>query len=108
MLKNGGSDDANFHALNKQLNEEAASLAWTKSRGHTWGNVRPQEQQDIDEFEYESPISYRLGGRTVGMAGSARRATAAAAYQWMVDTLATNEKEPYLDDNFECMVNVTS
>ncbi|GAB2242659.1 hypothetical protein Droror1_Dr00019434 [Drosera rotundifolia] len=91
--------DANFHALNKQLNEEAAALDWTKSRGHTLGNVRPQEQYDIDEFEHESPMSYKLGGTTVGMGVSARTAATAAAHQRMVDALATSEKEPDPDDS---------
>ncbi|KAL9258841.1 Protein-tyrosine-phosphatase IBR5-like protein [Drosera capensis] len=91
--------DANFHVLNKQLNEEAAALDWTKSRGHTLGNVRPQEQYDIDEFEHESPMFYKLGGTTVGMAVSARAAAAAAAaHQRMVDALSTSEKEPDSDD----------
>ncbi|GAB2274958.1 hypothetical protein Dimus_009727 [Dionaea muscipula] len=92
--------DANFHALNKQLNEEASTLDWTKSRGHTLGNIRPQEQYDLDEFEPENPMSYKLGGTTFGMLASARVASVAAAHHRIANSLAASGyKEPDPDDS---------
>ncbi|CAO2184147.1 unnamed protein product [Urochloa humidicola] len=74
--------DANFFALNKQLNEEAASLDWTKSQGHMLSGRKIFDSYE-DEFVLEPGITaagHRLGGESSSMA-SARALSGAAAYQ---------------------------
>ncbi|KAF8654517.1 hypothetical protein HU200_061708 [Digitaria exilis] len=74
--------DANFFALNKQLNEEAASLDWTKSTGHMLSGRKIFDSYE-DEFDLEPGITaagHRLGGESSSLA-SARALSGAAAYQ---------------------------
>lgn len=89
--------DANFYALDKQLNQEAASLDWTRSRGHSLSSVTSSDHYDVDrEFESQSPLAHKLGGSSSVAASSAREASVAAAYDRF--TLASDtekeEKEP--------------
>ncbi|XP_042520500.1 uncharacterized protein LOC122093993 [Macadamia integrifolia] len=73
--------DANFFALDKQLNEEAASLDWTRSRSRTLSGDRPSEHHE-EEFYVGSSgnTSQRLGGKMPDQLASARASSVAAAY----------------------------
>lgn len=92
--------DANFYALDKQLNQEATSLDWTKSRGHTLNGVG-----HVDEYEEETYISdnrsrsQKLGGSASDQLGSARASSVSAAYRRLA-FLANSSgvyDEPYPD-----------
>ncbi|KAG0466825.1 hypothetical protein HPP92_018405 [Vanilla planifolia] len=65
--------DANFLALNKQLNEEASSLDWTKSNSHTLSG------QEVDNVLETVSQSYKLGGGS-NILHTARASSVAAAY----------------------------
>ncbi|CAO2207163.1 unnamed protein product [Urochloa humidicola] len=84
--------DAKFFALNKQLNEEAASLDWTKSRGHMLSGRKIFDSYE-DEFDLESGITaagHRLGGESSSLA-SARALSGAAAYQRFLNASAKED-----------------
>ncbi|XP_057953623.1 uncharacterized protein LOC131147957 [Malania oleifera] len=72
--------DANFHALEKQLNEEAATLDWTKSRSQTLSGVQHSEHHEEFYFEESSNLSHKLGGKTSDQLSSARASSIAAAH----------------------------
>ncbi|XP_073028969.1 uncharacterized protein [Primulina eburnea] len=78
--------DANFYALDSQLNKEAATLDWTKSRGHTLSGfthlVQYEEEFDINRNETSSQ---KLGGRT-SILPDARASSASAAYQRLANS----------------------
>ncbi|KAJ1255049.1 hypothetical protein BS78_K295800 [Paspalum vaginatum] len=81
--------DANFFALNKQLNEEAASMDWTKSRGHMLSGRKIFDSYE-DEFVLEPEITvggHKLGGESSSLA-SARALSGAAAYQRFLNASA--------------------
>ncbi|KAJ4976590.1 hypothetical protein NE237_001696 [Protea cynaroides] len=86
--------DANFFALNKQLNEEAASLDWTRSRSHTLSGVRPSEYYE-EEFYVGSSgnTSQRLGGKTPDQLASARASSVAAAYSRLANASTNRSGE---------------
>ncbi|GAB4859382.1 hypothetical protein Ancab_010845 [Ancistrocladus abbreviatus] len=94
--------DADFYALDKQLNEEASSLDWTRSRSYRLGEVRSFEQSDMDvNFEPESTLSHMLGGKRSDMPTSARAASVAAAHHRLASAhhrLASAHQEPDPDD----------
>jgi len=74
--------DAHFFALNKQLNEEAASLDWTKSSGHVLSGRKIFDSYE-DEFVLEPEphvVAHKLGGGSSSPA-SARVLPGVAAYQ---------------------------
>ncbi|KAL1317506.1 hypothetical protein AAHE18_15G138700 [Arachis hypogaea] len=54
--------DANFYALNKQLNQEAANLDWTRSASHTLSGVRNSEIHEEDFIGESSNVHQKLGG----------------------------------------------
>ncbi|RLM61909.1 uncharacterized protein C2845_PM14G18130 [Panicum miliaceum] len=84
--------DANFFALNKQLNEEAASLDWTKSRGHMLNGRKVFDSYE-DEFVLEpgtTVAGHRLGGELSSLA-SARALSGAAAYQRFLNASAKED-----------------
>ncbi|XP_022970761.1 uncharacterized protein LOC111469652 isoform X2 [Cucurbita maxima] len=55
--------DANFYALDKQLNEEAATLDWTRSKGHTLSGVSYSQYHDeSDDVQDGFGVSQKLGG----------------------------------------------
>ncbi|XP_057786523.1 uncharacterized protein LOC131003968 [Salvia miltiorrhiza] len=113
--------DSNFLALDSQLNKEAATLDWTKSRGHTLSGGTLSEQYD-EEFDTSSNVisSHKLGGR-VSVLPTARAASANAAFARLADTSTLlsessgvpdlniheiqNESKPVPDDSDgdECM-----
>ncbi|KAB1208766.1 hypothetical protein CJ030_MR6G024802 [Morella rubra] len=98
--------DANFYALDKQLNKEAASLDWTRSRGHTLNGVQYSEHYEENFFNRDgSNSSLKLGGSISDQLASARESSIAAAYRRLanasVNSLggsAANE-EPDPDDS---------
>ncbi|GMN27930.1 hypothetical protein TIFTF001_001856 [Ficus carica] len=98
--------DANFFALNSQLNKEAASLDWTRSASHTLSGVNRSEHFD-EEFYFgeASNFSQKLGGNTSDEMESARVASVAAAYRRILNASANSSgisevhEEPDPDDS---------
>ncbi|KAK2389051.1 zinc ion binding protein [Trifolium repens] len=82
--------DANFYALDKQLNQEAASLDWTKSTGHTLSGMRSSEILEDDFIEDSSNIPQKLGGSRSDQLMSARESSIIAAYHRMAN-VSTNK-----------------
>uniref|UniRef100_A0A0D9X9E5 WLM domain-containing protein n=1 Tax=Leersia perrieri TaxID=77586 RepID=A0A0D9X9E5_9ORYZ len=90
--------DANFFALNKQLNDEAASLDWTKSRGHVLSGRKIFDSYE-DEFDLEpdsAVVGHKLGGGSSSLA-SARVLSGAAAYKRLLNASAD------LDSSKDCV-----
>ena len=75
--------DSNFYALDKQLNQEAASLDWTRSTGHTLSGVRSSVIYEDDFIEDSSNIPQKLGGSRSDQLMSARESSVTAAYHRM-------------------------
>ncbi|KAJ4799528.1 Ubiquitin and WLM domain-containing metalloprotease [Rhynchospora pubera] len=98
--------DANFFALNKQLTEEAASLDWTRSKGHTLNGHRISDSYDEEEFSYTptKPIIANVLGGEVHPSASPRASSVAAAYQRFIDISTGNldqadpKNEPDLEE----------
>ncbi|OVA20037.1 PUG domain [Macleaya cordata] len=89
--------DANFYALDKQLNNEAASLDWTRSRSHTLsGHGRLDHYEEIEEYYAGtgSSSSQKLGGKTSDQLASAHASSVAAAYHRLANASA-NSSEGY-------------
>uniref|UniRef100_A0ACD6AIC3 Uncharacterized protein n=1 Tax=Avena sativa TaxID=4498 RepID=A0ACD6AIC3_AVESA len=101
--------DAHFFALNKQLNDEAASLDWTKSSGHVLSGRKIFDSYE-DEFVLEPEadvVGHKLGGGSSSIA-SARVLSGVAAYQRLLQAssadldssrVATSVKKPDPDDD---------
>ncbi|XP_073124426.1 uncharacterized protein [Henckelia pumila] len=99
--------DANFYALDSQLNKEAATLDWTKSMGHTLSgfthSVQYEEEFDIDQNETSSQ---KLGGQTSTLP-NARASSVSAAYQRLANSSTAllrssmNALEPDTDVNYK-------
>ncbi|KAM7267634.1 hypothetical protein ACFE04_009800 [Oxalis oulophora] len=102
--------DGDFYALDKQLNQEAASLDWTKSKGHTLSKVRHSEnyEEDID-FEERKSFSQKLGGNTSNMLNNARASSVIAAYRRLAQESTNSSEasklheEPDPDDSWDNM-----
>ncbi|CAM0912243.1 unnamed protein product [Alopecurus aequalis] len=83
--------DAHFFALNRQLNDEAASLDWTKSSGHVLSGRKIFDSYE-DEFVLEPEadvVGHKLGGRSSSLA-SARALSGVAAYQRLLNASLTD------------------
>ncbi|PON44609.1 WLM domain containing protein [Trema orientale] len=99
--------DANFFALNKQLNQEAASLDWTRSRSHTLSGARRTDHFEEEEFHVGegSHFSQKLGGTVSDQLESARVASVLAAHRRMANVSANSSgiseahEEPDPDDS---------
>ncbi|KAF9669577.1 hypothetical protein SADUNF_Sadunf14G0122000 [Salix dunnii] len=98
--------DANFYALDKQLNQEAASLDWTKSRGHTLSGDNHQLQYSKDFYVSDTiSSSVKLGGNVSNQLASARASSVAAAYHRLADASSNSSgainvhEEPDPDDS---------
>ena len=66
------------------MNQEAASLDWTRSRSHTLSGVQYSENY-YDSFVGDSSnIAQKLGGNTSDQLASARASSVAAAYRRLV------------------------
>lgn len=79
------------------MNEEAASLDWTKSTSRTLNGRKYTDNYEEDAYIDASreSVGQKLGGGMNSFA-SARASSVAAAYNRLVNVLA---KEPLLDDN---------
>ncbi|KVI10653.1 hypothetical protein Ccrd_010941 [Cynara cardunculus var. scolymus] len=79
--------DANFYALDKQLNLEADALDWTRSTRHTLSGTQKYQQHE-PEFhvsDSSSSLSHKLGGNSsLDSLANARASSVAAAYQRLV------------------------
>ncbi|XP_072973376.1 uncharacterized protein [Typha angustifolia] len=83
--------DANFFALNNQLNEEAFTLDWTKSRSHTLnGRKNFDTYEELFLEESSGTSGQKLGGVSEPLA-SARASSVAAAYQRSLDASTSLE-----------------
>ncbi|KAH0710977.1 hypothetical protein KY290_011275 [Solanum tuberosum] len=82
--------DVNFYALLKQLNEEAAKLDWTKSRGHTVSGHNLQHYEDNEDNDNLIGLSHKLGGQTSVF--NARASSVVAAYSRLAQA-STNPSE---------------
>lgn len=97
--------DSNFYALDRQLNQEAFALDWTRSRSHTLSDARFSGLDDmVNDLESESSLPHKLGGETSHMTASAREASVAAAYHRWVDSSIIHQessecKGPESDNN---------
>ncbi|KAG7543459.1 PUB-like domain superfamily [Arabidopsis thaliana x Arabidopsis arenosa] len=97
--------DENFYALDSQLNKEAESLDWTKSRGHTLNGTKFINDDDEEDyfFDENENVSQRLGGNRSDNLGNARESSVAAAYRRLSHTSVSKlSEEPDPDD----LVNV--
>ncbi|XP_054818057.1 uncharacterized protein LOC129317716 isoform X2 [Prosopis cineraria] len=97
--------DANFYALDKQLNQEATSLDWTKSAGNTLGDVRSSDYFEEDFERKNSNVPQKVGGNRSDLLASARASSVAAAYYRMTNASAQKaqrsavNEEPDSDDS---------
>ncbi|PSS16113.1 Ubiquitin and WLM domain-containing metalloprotease [Actinidia chinensis var. chinensis] len=73
--------DTNFYALDKQLNQEAASLDWTRSKSHTLSGIGHLEHYEEFFVDNRASTSHKLGGKTLDQLANARATSVAAAYQ---------------------------
>lgn len=71
-----------------QLNQEAASLDWTRSASHTLGGVRSSEIYEDDFIADNSNIPQKLGGNRTDQLLGARQSSIAAAYHRMANVSA--------------------
>ncbi|KAF5176469.1 Ubiquitin and wlm domain-containing metalloprotease [Thalictrum thalictroides] len=96
--------DAQFYALDSQLNREAASLDWTRSKGHTLSGLRRSDHYEEEFFEETGRISQKLGGKTTDEMATARATSVAAAHRRIVSSFNNSVKgqdvkvEPDPDD----------
>ncbi|KAF3443367.1 hypothetical protein FNV43_RR13049 [Rhamnella rubrinervis] len=98
--------DADFYAMDRQLNQEAASLDWTRSRSHTLTGVKHSEHYDEDFFVREGiSFTQKIGGNMSDQLATARASSVAAAYRrfpnFSINGLEISEvhEEPDLDDS---------
>ncbi|CAH8277119.1 unnamed protein product [Arabidopsis lyrata] len=97
--------DENFYALDSQLNKEAESLDWTKSRGHTLNGTKFINDDDEEDyfFDENENVSQRLGGNQSDNLGNACESSVAAAYRRLSHTSVSKlSEEPDPED----LVNV--
>ncbi|XP_075670514.1 uncharacterized protein LOC142640340 [Castanea sativa] len=73
--------DANFYGLDKQLNQEAASLDWTRLRSHTLSGIQYSETYEDSFVGDSSNSAQKLGGNTSDQLANARASSVAAAYR---------------------------
>ncbi|KAK7823098.1 ubiquitin and wlm domain-containing metalloprotease [Quercus suber] len=97
--------DANFYGLDKQLNQEAASLDWTRSRSHTLSAVQYSETYENSFVGDSSNSAQKLGGNTSDQLASARASSVAAAYRRLANASENSlggsivNEEPDPDDS---------
>lgn len=77
-----------------QLNQEAASLDWTRSAGHTLSGVRSSETYEDDFIaDDNSNIPQKLGGNRSDQLISARESSVTAAYHRMASVISNKLEE---------------
>ncbi|KAL5861513.1 hypothetical protein ACOSQ4_002809 [Xanthoceras sorbifolium] len=104
--------DANFYALDKQLNQEAAALDWTRTRGQTLSEVRHSDhyEENFDGGDVRN-FSQKLGGNVSDQLASARASSVAAAYRRLASASVNSSEvskvheEPDSDDSGSIMRN---
>ncbi|XP_062009341.1 uncharacterized protein LOC133725943 isoform X1 [Rosa rugosa] len=93
--------DATFYAFDKQLNQEAESLDWTRSRGHTLSGARYTEHYENSYVGERSNSSHKLGGNMPDQLASARASSVAAAYHRLAtasdDSISEVHEQSHLD-----------
>ncbi|KAL0922704.1 hypothetical protein M5K25_006713 [Dendrobium thyrsiflorum] len=95
--------DAKFLALEKQLNEEAASLDWSKTRSQTLSGQKVSEhyKNDVDYLLETDDVGHRLGGGSNSFS-TARASSVAAAYHRHISSsmssLSRASSEPDFDN----------
>ncbi|KAM7503697.1 hypothetical protein LguiB_002601 [Lonicera macranthoides] len=73
--------DANFKAMDKQLNQEAATLDWTRSRSHTLSGAQYSQNHEEEFYVKNSnSTSQKLGGEKSNQLANARASSVVAAY----------------------------
>ncbi|KZV28324.1 hypothetical protein F511_16574 [Dorcoceras hygrometricum] len=78
--------DANFYALDSQLNKEAATLDWTKSKGHTLtGSTHRVQFEEEFDINRNATSSQKLGGQTY-IFPNAIASSVSAAYQRLANS----------------------
>ncbi|KAK4762261.1 hypothetical protein SAY87_030145 [Trapa incisa] len=77
--------DANFYALDKQLNQEVASLDWTRSGSRTLNGSKVYNHHDNEDYisDISNNLPQKLGGDASDKFLSARETSVAAAYRRM-------------------------
>ncbi|GMP66665.1 hypothetical protein CsSME_00026933 [Camellia sinensis var. sinensis] len=96
--------DAKFYALDRQLNQEAATLDWTRSKSHVLNGVKHSEHDEEFFVDNHGSSSKKLGGTTSDQLANARATSVAAAYRRLgnasTDLLGVSEEyeEPDPDD----------
>nr|XP_027190362.1 uncharacterized protein LOC101491364 isoform X6 [Cicer arietinum] len=94
--------DANFYALDRQLNQEATSLDWTRSAGHTLSGVRSSEIYEEDFMEDSSNIPQKLGGNRSDQLMTARESSVIAAYHRMANVSANKPEGSEVNQELDC------
>ncbi|PRQ52634.1 putative WLM domain, PUB domain-containing protein [Rosa chinensis] len=93
--------DATFYAFDKQLNQEAESLDWTRSRGHTLSGARYTEHYENSYVGERGNSSHKLGGNKPDQLASARASSVAAAYHRLAtasdDSISEVHEQSHLD-----------
>ncbi|XP_058070804.1 uncharacterized protein LOC131219590 isoform X2 [Magnolia sinica] len=82
--------DADFYALDKQLNKEAASLDWTKSTGHTLSGIRRTDDYEEEFHVGTVSTAQKLGGQPLNSYANARALSVEAAYQRLLNASANS------------------
>ncbi|GFY97591.1 hypothetical protein Acr_12g0001320 [Actinidia rufa] len=67
--------------LHELLNQEAASLDWTRSKSHTLSGIGHLEHYEEFFVDNLASTSHKLGGKTPDQLANARATSVAAAYQ---------------------------
>ncbi|KAE8685906.1 putative lipid-A-disaccharide synthase [Hibiscus syriacus] len=91
--------DSNFYALDKLLNEEAASLDWTKSRAHTLSGIRHSDNSEEDYYVENGRNSQKVGGNVSTLLENARASAVAAAYHRLINTSSNVEASKTHDES---------
>ncbi|KAM5580501.1 hypothetical protein ABKV19_009976 [Rosa sericea] len=87
--------------LHELLNQEAESLDWTRSRGHTLSGARYTEHYENSYVGERSNSSHKLGGNMPDQLASARASSVAAAYHRLAtasdDSISEVHEQSHLD-----------
>ncbi|RAL39360.1 hypothetical protein DM860_002893 [Cuscuta australis] len=88
--------DTNFYALDKQLNEEAATLDWTKSTSHTLSGLQNLQNYEDDVFNDSVLSPQKLGGKS--LSSDARVSSVAAAiHRFATNRTTLTEESNHMD-----------
>ncbi|XP_047319961.1 uncharacterized protein LOC124923988 isoform X2 [Impatiens glandulifera] len=87
--------DNKFLALQSQLNHEASTLDWTKSKSHSLSKVSHSiyEEENFMDVQEHNPTGHILGGNSLRQLTDARATSVAAAFGRLATTSLSNLKE---------------